>query len=415
MTVNYGSGGSGKGRTDLASGVVNYAGSDSPIPASDQSNFKGTVLYFPVVIAPITISYHLSGVSNLKLDAPTIAKIFEAQITTWNNSAITALNPGVNLPSTKITVARRSDSSGTTQNFSEFLVKGAPGRVDARAHRPPSTGRPPPLGGNGNGGVASIIKSTNGAVGYVDYPDAKASGLSYASVKNSAGNFIAPSVQSATTAASNATIMPNLTFSAIWAPGAQSYPITYQSWVLVYQSQSGNMGQLLQAWVGYLVGRRSAAACSAQLRAASLQPAVDGASPGPEDRLRGVTTTAREEAPTRTSSPPAARLSERRPLGDRAFQILALASGLLVLVILVLIAISTTKQSTDWFTTVGFKGVFSKTWNPASGQVRRPLLHLRHPRHGRDRGRDRRPAEHRHRLAPHRGRLAPVGAADRVR
>ena len=76
MTVNYGSGGSGKGRTDLASGVVNYAGSDSPIPASQQSSFKGTVLYFPVVIAPITMSYHLSGVSNLKLDAPVIAKIF---------------------------------------------------------------------------------------------------------------------------------------------------------------------------------------------------------------------------------------------------------------------------------------------------------------------------------------------------
>ncbi len=253
MTVNYGSGGSGKGRTDLASGVVNYAGSDSPIPATDQSKFKGTVLFFPVVIAPITISYHLSGVSNLKLTAPTIAKIFMAQITTWNNSEIAAENPGVTLPSTKITVARRSDSSGTTQNFSEFLVKGAPGvwtlGSSSTISWPAST-----LGGNGNGGVASIIKSTNGAVGYVDYPDAKASGLVYASVKNSAGNFIAPSVQSATTAASNATISPNLTFSAIWAPGAQSYPITYQSWVLVYQAQTGNNGALLQAWVGYLVG-----------------------------------------------------------------------------------------------------------------------------------------------------------------
>jgi phosphate transport system substrate-binding protein len=110
------------------------------------------------------------------------------------------------------------------------------------------------VGGNGNGGVASIIKNTGGAIGYVDYADAKAAGLTYASVKNSAGNFIAPSVQSATTAASNATIMPNLTFSAIWAAGAQSYPITYQSWVLVYQAQSGDMGQLLQAWVGYLIG-----------------------------------------------------------------------------------------------------------------------------------------------------------------
>jgi phosphate transport system substrate-binding protein len=253
MTVNYGSGGSGKGRTDLASGVTNYAGSDSPIPASEQSSFKGTVLYFPDVIGPITISYHLSGVSSLKLSAPVIAKIFQAQITTWNNSQITALNPGVNLPSTKITVARRSDSSGTTQNFSEFLVKGAPGvwtlGSSSTINWPSST-----VGGNGNGGVASIIKNTSGAVGYVDYADAKASGLTFASVQNSAGNFIAPSVQSATAAADNATIMPNLTFSAIWAPGAQSYPITYQSWVLVYQMQSGNNAQLLQAWIGYLIG-----------------------------------------------------------------------------------------------------------------------------------------------------------------
>jgi phosphate transport system substrate-binding protein len=253
MTVNYGAGGSGKGRTDLASGVVQYAGSDSPIPASDQSKFHGTVLYFPDVIAPITMSYHLSGVSDLKLDGPVIAKIFQAQITKWNDPQITSLNPGVNLPSSNITVARRSDSSGTTQNFSEFLVKSAPGvwtLGSSSTIKWPST----TLGGNGNGGVASIIKSTSGAIGYVDYPDAKASGLTYASVKNSAGNFIAPSIQSATTAASNATIAPDLTFSAIWAPGAESYPITYQSWILVFQSQSGNTAALLQAWVGYLVG-----------------------------------------------------------------------------------------------------------------------------------------------------------------
>ena len=270
------------------------------------------------------------------------------------------------MPSTKITIVRRSDSSGTTQNFSEFLVKGAPGvwtLGSASTINWPATS----VGGNGNGGVASVIKSTNGAIGYVDYPDAKASGLVYASVKNSAGNYIAPSVQSATTAASNATIMPNLTFSAIWAPGAQSYPITYQSWVLVYQSQTGNNGAA-PAGLGRLSGRgRSAVACSAELRAAARQPAVDGASASPQDRFRGVTITA-PEAPHQDLSGPGAGLSERRPLGDRAFQILALASGLLVLVILVLIAISTTKQSTDWFTTAGFKGVFSKTWNPAAGQ-----------------------------------------------
>ena len=103
--------------------------------------------------------------------------------------------------------------------------------------------------------MAQIIKSTPGAIGYVDYADAKASGLVFASIKNQAGNYVAPSVASATAAASQATVKPDLTFSAIWAPGAASYPITAQSWVLVYQAQSStNTTKMLQAWVGYLIG-----------------------------------------------------------------------------------------------------------------------------------------------------------------
>src|SRR5580693_4606206 len=122
ITVNYGSGGSGKGRTDLASGVVNYAGSDSPIPATDVPLFKGkTVLYFPVIIGPITMAYNLSGVSNLKRTPTVIANIFQGKITKWNDPAIASLNSGVSLPSTPITTAVRSDSSGTTQNFTLFL------------------------------------------------------------------------------------------------------------------------------------------------------------------------------------------------------------------------------------------------------------------------------------------------------
>jgi phosphate transport system substrate-binding protein len=255
ITVNYGGGGSGKGRTDLASGVTNYAGSDSPIPSKEEANFKGkTVLYFPVVIAPITMSYNLPGITGLKLDPDVIAKIFQAQITTWNNSAITALNPGLKLPDTKITIARRSDSSGTTQNFSLFLEESAPsvwklGSSSTIAW--PATS----VGGSGNGGVATIVKTTNGAIGYVDYPDAVASGLHYASVENKDGDFVAPSVQSATTAADNSTVAPNLTFHAVWAPGAGSYPITYQSWDLVFEAQSSaNTAKLLKSWIGYLVG-----------------------------------------------------------------------------------------------------------------------------------------------------------------
>ena len=255
ITVNYGGGGSGKGRTDLASGVVQFAGSDSPIPSDEIASFKGkTVLYTPILISPITVSYNLSGVSSLKLSAPVIADIFQGKIKKWNDSAIAADNPGVKLPSTAITIAHRSDSSGTTQNFSEFLVEGAPGVWKLGSSSTinwPATSR----GGNGNGGVAQIIKSTPGAVGYVDYADAKASGLTFASIKNKAGSYVAPSVSAATTAADSATVAPNLTFSAIWAPGATSYPITAQSWVLAYQKQSSaNTTKLLKAYFGYLVG-----------------------------------------------------------------------------------------------------------------------------------------------------------------
>ena len=122
MTVNYGGGGSGKGRTDLASGTVQFAGSDSPIPSDETANFKGKkVLYFPVIVGPITVSYNLSGVSKLQLTPTVIANIFQGKITKWNDPAIASINSGVKLPSTAITIARRSDSSGTTANFSLFL------------------------------------------------------------------------------------------------------------------------------------------------------------------------------------------------------------------------------------------------------------------------------------------------------
>src|ERR1700742_4745858 len=127
VTVNYGGGGSGAGRTALYSNTVLFAGSDSPIPASEKSKVPAgkTVLYFPVQVGPIAIAYNLSGVTGLKLDAPTLAKIFSGKITTWNDPAIKALNSGLNLPSTPITLAVRSDSSGTTQNFSLYLQKAA--------------------------------------------------------------------------------------------------------------------------------------------------------------------------------------------------------------------------------------------------------------------------------------------------
>jgi phosphate transport system substrate-binding protein len=255
ITVNYGGGGSGKGRTDLASGTVQFAGSDSPIPSDETSNFKGkTVLYFPVIIGPITMSYNLSGVTNLKLTPTLIANIFQAKITKWNDPAIAKVNPGVKLPSTAITIARRSDSSGTTANFSLFLQDAVPSvwklGTSSTINWPASS-----RGGDGNGGVAQIVKSTPGAIGYVDFADAKASGLSFASVQNKDGSFVAPSTSAASAAAGQATVASDLTFAAVWQAGSTSYPITYQSWVLVFQKQSSaSTAKLIKAYIGYLLG-----------------------------------------------------------------------------------------------------------------------------------------------------------------
>jgi phosphate transport system substrate-binding protein len=255
ITVNYGGGGSGKGRTDLAAGTVNFAGSDSPIPAKEASGFTGkTILYFPVIIGPITMAYNLSGVSNLKLSPATIAGIFSGKIKTWNDPAIKADNSGVSLPSTAITLAVRSDSSGTTQNFTLFLQDAVPSAWtlgSSSTIKWPSSAR----AASGNPGVAQVVKSTPGAIGYVDYATAKASSLSVASVKNKDGSFVAPSPASATAAASSVTPKADLTFAAVWQGGAGAYPITYQSWDLVNAKQpNANDAAMLKAYLTYLLG-----------------------------------------------------------------------------------------------------------------------------------------------------------------
>jgi phosphate transport system substrate-binding protein len=255
MTVNYNSVGSGTGRTDLASNVVQFAGSDSPIPSTEQASFKGkTVLYFPILIGPITLSYNLTGVSNLKLTPSVIAQIFSGKITNWSNSAIKSINPGVTLPNEAITPAVRSDSSGTTQNFALFLDTAAPSDWSlgtSSTVKWPGNAR----AGAQNTGVAQIVKSTPGAIGYVDYSDAKASGLTFASVQNKSGQYVAPSTAGASASAAGVTIKPDLTFHAVWGTGATAYPITYQTWVLVYENQpNANDAAMLKAYIGYLLG-----------------------------------------------------------------------------------------------------------------------------------------------------------------
>jgi phosphate transport system substrate-binding protein len=254
VTVNYGGGGSGKGKTDLATQVVQWAGTDSLIKDADLATYKGgTVLYFPTVAAPITVSYNLSGVSELNLSPSTLAKIFSAKVTTWNDPAIAADNPSATLPSTPIVVAHRSDGSGTTSSFTNYLKSagGSDWTLDAgdTVNWPTST-----QAGNGNAGVAQIIKATAGAIGYVDLSDANAAGLTFASIKNKAGNFEQPTLAATSAAVEGAEIKPNLTYSALNTAGADAYPIATATYIIVYQKQSdATIGNALKGWLNYLL------------------------------------------------------------------------------------------------------------------------------------------------------------------
>jgi phosphate transport system substrate-binding protein len=285
ITVNYGGGGSGKGRSDLAAGTVLFAGSDTaPIPDAEMANFNGKqVLYFPVQVGPIAIAYNLSGVSDLKLDGPTLAGIFQGTIKTWDDPAIKALNSGASLPSTPITLAVRSDSSGTTQNFTKFLTEAAPSWKlgSGSTVKFPSTAH----AASGGSGVAQAVKSTVGAIGYVDDSTAHASGLSTASIKNKDGQFVAPSPTSATAAAQSITPAADLTFSAAWQPGATAYPITYQSWDLVYAKQANaNDAALLKSYLGFLLGQQGQALLT-QLYLAPLPSSLDQAAVAQLDKI----------------------------------------------------------------------------------------------------------------------------------
>ncbi len=253
VTINVAGGGSGKGRTDFTNQVVDFAGTDGLFKPTDPAPKGGPYLYVPFIAGPITASYNLSGVKNLQLSPDTIAKIFSRQIKTWDNAAIKADNPKATLPSTAITVVHRSDSSGTTSNFTQYLTLAAPTAwtlgTGATVPWPADT-----QAGNGNPGVANVIKSTDGAVGYVDFSDARAAGLTFASVKNSAGKFIAPSVAATTAALQGVKLGLDGTYNPLNSPNAKAYPITSPTWMLVYVNQTDPAkGAALKAYLKFVL------------------------------------------------------------------------------------------------------------------------------------------------------------------
>jgi phosphate transport system substrate-binding protein len=248
VRINYGGGGSGKGRQDLADRVVDFAGTDAPY-----KDTGGDVLYFPVLLGAITLSYNVDGVEGLRLSPETTAKIFQREITTWNDPAIAADNPGARLPDQPIVVARRADGSGTTENFTKYLAGASSGAwklgSGSTVEWPSDT-----QAGQGNAGVAQIIRSTKGAIGYVDLSDAKASGLHYASVKNGAGRYIEPTAESVSAAGEGIDVKDDLLFSALDARGDAAYPITYQSWVIVHAKPADRArGAVVKDYLRFLV------------------------------------------------------------------------------------------------------------------------------------------------------------------
>ncbi|CAM3270537.1 phosphate ABC transporter substrate-binding protein PstS [Stackebrandtia soli] len=251
VVVNYEATGSGTGKEQFSQNLTDFAGTDSLV-GDDDGVKADSFFYVPTVAAPITVSYNLPDVEALQLSADTIAGIFQAEITTWDDPAIAEDNPDAELPSTAITVAHRSDGSGTTTNFTTYLDDASEdwklGAGDT-VEWPAST-----QGGEKNTGVAQIIQQTEGAIGYVDLADAKASDLAFASVKNSAGNYIEPSIEGTTAALEGAEINDDLSYNPLNADGDEAYPISAPTYLLVRASyDDANTAKAVTAFIEYLL------------------------------------------------------------------------------------------------------------------------------------------------------------------
>jgi phosphate transport system substrate-binding protein len=261
-TVNYQGIGSGGGIAQFSAGTVDFGATDSAMKDDEiaTAQKKGSdPVHVPTVLGAVTISYNVDGVEQgLKLDGKTAADMFLGKVTKWNDPAIAAQNSGVKLPSGSITVCHRSDESGTTKNFTEFLAdyspawKSGPG-VDKSVKWPTGTGA------KGNDGVAGCVKQTKGSVGYVEQAYALQNKFTTAAVKNKAGNYVEPSLQATSDAATGVTPPADLRFSTINADGDQAYPVSAVTFLLVWQDMckagmQPNQAKLVKNWLGYALG-----------------------------------------------------------------------------------------------------------------------------------------------------------------
>ena len=236
VRFNYQSIGSGGGQKQILAQTVDFGASDGPMSDENLAKAPGKILHIPTVAGADVVTYNLEGSPILKLDAETIAGIFLGQIKKWNDPKIVALNSGTTLPDKEIVVVHRSDGSGTTYIFTDYLSKISPewkSKVGANT----SVNWPTGIGAKGNEGVSGQVKQTPGAIGYVELIYASQNKMPFADIKNAEGTFVKASLESVTAAVSTAQIPDDFRFSMTNAPGKDSYPIAGATWLLVYQQQ----------------------------------------------------------------------------------------------------------------------------------------------------------------------------------
>jgi phosphate transport system substrate-binding protein len=257
IRINYQPVGSGAGVRQITAGTVFFGASDGPMTNDQLLAAPSKILHFPTVLGGVVPVYHINGVTaELKFTGQVLADIYLGKITTWNNPAITALNPGVNLPATGITVVHRADSSGTTYIWVDYLSKSSP-EFKSKVGVNTAVNWPVGLGGNQSDGVTGLVQQTPGAIGYVELIYAIQNKIGYGSVKNMAGEFVKASVDSVTkAAASAASAMPaDFRVSITNAPGSGVYPISSFTWLLLYQNpKDKNQAKAMVDFVKWALG-----------------------------------------------------------------------------------------------------------------------------------------------------------------
>src|SRR6266545_1785718 len=237
VKLNYQSIGSGGGIRQFSDGTVDFGGTDAPMTDSAIAAINGNVLHIPTVLGAVVAAYTLPNVSQpVKLTPDVLADIFLGKITNWNDARLASINPGVTLPNQDIIVVHRSDGSGTSFVWTDYLAKVSPEWAQ-KVGKGTSVNWPVGLGGRGNEGVAATVRQTPGAIGYIELGYALINKMPFGQVQNKAGTFVTPSLESVTSAAEGAMadMGPSTDFRvSITNPaGAQAYPISSFTWLLV--------------------------------------------------------------------------------------------------------------------------------------------------------------------------------------